>query len=891
MKRLAFFLAAVFAVSHPAFCQCTNNPLKQWLYPPCPNLMDTLSKAIDAAQQYAKIVVKFNAEVGSARQRYWKAFANGSGPELDAAELAFLKDLNEKDLIYLQTGLVQGMGGDVAKIVGGIAIFSGTADASTWGKFPSDIDGGNRPYAFPLFANWVDAIRRREGREHDNEFASWTAIAEAYVDKSNWKRAYEDARNWSEFLSSGLDISKYVTPKEYLVRQIEAEVALTAQRSKPVNPPDPLASALDFYSLFVKMFGEKEVLAAAVDTLRAPKNSIGGLRTRIDVEVGTYFGQSPNPYMLFITRLTHGSPRAYAISLALDQYGLMGNEAAYTLYSKDKWEHAFDIYNQLGAKYGAANVTAAAARLLPVPKDASSGIKGDRSGKNLVVWFDTLVKNPKAEIPDGQVARFRTGSYDPRWKGQMVEVRGTVSSVDIAKGKFPPWGTVHFKDSTGDKFTVFTPNSDILEERFGANGVQLVGRTVEVAGTVESWKAGAGIKFLTHDQLKVLDGAAASSAFTESKPGWLTAPTPEPAPAAGGTAGTAAPRSNGAAPVTNVPDSSQYLAWKKFPPGAKATYENRLYSEARPGTQQYTRQRISQTTFQLQSVDSEKVSVTTAQTTWNPRGGVTHSSNDLVYRAHEVVPPLQLPGNPPPEKIQTTQGEETLVISGKSIATRWERIALADDPSTYIKTWTSDDVPGGLVLRRNDVNKAMGRTTVRSIGEVIYAPVEGTEPEVTSGSAQADLGVVSRPTANTGMPATPRVSRDVPGVDLRRSPAAAPPASTAAPVAPAPPAGRGGMPDSASPPASQLGAWTQRYRSDMIRMGRVRSELMRRQNGLARPGSATNVPAEIREASDRLQGESQAVTLDFAQRNYSRMPQSLEAFEGDLNVIEEFLAK
>jgi hypothetical protein len=66
---------------------------------------------------------------------------------------------------------------------------------------------------------------------------------------------------------------------------------------------------------------------------------------------------------------------------------------------------------------------------------------------------------------------------------------------------------------------------------------------------------------------------------------------------------------------------------------------------------------------------------------------------------------------------------------------------------------------------------------------------------------------------------------------------------------------------------------------------------MRRQNGLARPGSATNVPAGIREASDRLQGESQAVTMDFAQRNYSRLPQSLEAFEGDLKVIEEFLAK
>jgi hypothetical protein len=351
-----------------------------------------------------------------------------------------------------------------------------------------------------------------------------------------------------------------------------------------------------------------------------------------------------------------------------------------------------------------------------------------------------------------------------------------------------------------------------------------------------------------------------------------------------------------------VPDSPQYLAWKKFPVGAKVTLENRLYTEARPGTQQYARRRISMTTFELKSVDGEKASVSTAQTTWDLRGRVNHSSNDLLYRANDSAPPVQLPGNPPPEKIQTTRGEETLVISGKSIATKWERIALVDDPTTNIKTWTSDDVPGGLVLRRNDVSKAMGRTTVRSIGEVIYAPVEGTEPEVTSGSAQEELGVVSRPPApaadaagralpsGQGTPAPPRVSRDAPGADLRRPPAAAPAQSSTAPVSPVLPEG-GKAPGPVSPPANQLGAWTQRYRSDMMRMGRVRSELVRRQNGLGRGGSATDVPAEIREARDRLQGESQAVTMDFAQRNYTRLPQSLEAFEGDLKVIEEFLAK
>jgi hypothetical protein len=887
MKRLALILAAVFAVTHPAFSQCTNNPLKQWLLPPCPNLMDGLSKGIDAARQYGKVVAQANAEIGDARQRYWKAFVNAPGPEFDAAELAFLKMLRDKDFSYLSIGLVQGMGGDAAKMMGGLAIISGTADASTWGKFPSDVDHGIRPYAFPLFANWVDAIRRREGRTQENAFASPAAVAEAYVDHTSWKRAYEDARNWAEFLSSGLDITKYIMPKDYLVRQMEAAVALTMERSKPADFQEPLAAALDLYNLFVKMFGEKEVLAAAADTLRAPKNSMGGLAPRAEVEVGTYFAQSPNPYMLFITRVTHSSPKAYAISLSLDPYGLMGNEAAYTLNSRDKWEHAFDIYNQLGTKYGAANVTAAAARLLPIPKDASSGIKGDRSGKSLVVWLDTLIKNPKAEISDGQVPHFRTGSYDPRWMGQMVEVRGTVSNVEIAKGKFPPWGTIYFKDSAGDKFTLFTPNSDILEERFGNNGIQLVGRTVEVAGTVESWKTGAGIKFLTHDQLKVLDAAATSAEFHDSKPGWLTAAAPPPASAP---AGAVPARPSGAAPVSNLQDSPQYLAWKKFPVGSKVTYESRQYFEARPATQQYTRQRISQTTFQLQSVDTERAVVTATTTTWDPRGAVNHSNSDFVYRAKDNVPGPQLAGATA-DKIQTTRGEETLVISGKSIVTKWERLALADDPTTYIKTWTSDEVPGGTVLRRGQGGRSVGRSA-SSISELIYAPVEGVEPELTSGSAQEELGIVSRPGPakdapgralptgqGTPTPSADAAGRPLPGVDVRRVPDRTVPAQP-------------GLQAAQSPnPAPQLPAWTQRFQSDRMRMTSVMSELARRKNGRARPGVTTDMPIEVHEANDRLQGEYQAAMLDFGQRNYTRLPRSLEALEGDLKLIEDFLVK
>ena len=58
------------------------------------------------------------------------------------------------------------------------------------------------------------------------------------------------------------------------------------------------------------------------------------------------------------------------------------------------------------------------------------------------------------------------------------------------------------------------------------------------------------MRFLIAKQLKVLDAGALAN-FRESAPDWMKGPCP---------------------PVDLV-DSPKYLAWKKFPPGSKASYE------------------------------------------------------------------------------------------------------------------------------------------------------------------------------------------------------------------------------------------------------------------------------------------------------------------------------
>ena len=227
--------------------------------------------------------------------------------------------------------------------------------------------------------------------------------------------------------------------------------------------PDPKASSLDLYNFFVKNFGEKEVLAAATAVLHAPKNSIGGLAKRAEVSIGTYApAPSPNPFLMFLTQVTNSSPRAYAIALCLDQYALMGREAATAFNSKEQWDKAATVYGQLVARFGEPAVLAAAARLKDVAKDDRGGPRGDPESKGAIFWFTALLKDPKTQLPD--LSHFLASSYDPRWMGKIVEVRGTVARVDLDTNGSPRYATIHFKESKNDRFTAFTPNSDILRQ-------------------------------------------------------------------------------------------------------------------------------------------------------------------------------------------------------------------------------------------------------------------------------------------------------------------------------------------------------------------------------------------------------------------------------------------
>jgi hypothetical protein len=523
------------------------------------------------------------------------------------------------------------------------------------------------------------------------------------------------------------------------------------------------------------------------------------------------------------------------MALAFDPNTLLTMQPTAAFNMKDTWQKANSVYTQLVAKYGEANVLAAAGRLKDIPKDSEGKIAGDPQSQPLRVWFQALLKDSKAVIPDGQVAHFRANSYDPRWMGKVVQVRGTVSGVVLDTSGLPRYATIHFKESKNDRFTVFTPNSEILET-YGQNFSGLVGKPIEILGQVQDWREGAGIRFLTARELKVLDAGALAN-FRESAPDWMKVPLP----------------------AENLVDSPRYLAWKKFPAGTKAGYQHDLLREYKPGTNQYTRTTISRFTFKLESIDDEQAVVTLESTvsgkTAGRNGPDTSSVDRQIFKAKQAPPGA--PVNDPRRII--TSGEEVLVINGRSIPTRWECSTQANDPLTFTKTWTSDEVPGGLVRTQEQTHTQITDETYRTISQTLYAPIEGVAPQ---------LGDVATPAPSVaGSPARP----------------------PAPPAAQAPPPALPARPASSTTSSGGQQEFMTHYGAVMNRAARARSGLAQAQRNSSIDGSP--VPDDVRAAEVRLTSQIQAMNLVFRTRDYAAGEQSLRAIEDTLAVIENFVAK
>ena len=279
--------------------------------------------------------------------------------------------------------------------------------------------------------------------------------------------------------------------------------------------------------------------------------------------------------------------------------------------------------------------------------------------------------------------------------------------------------------------------------------------------------------------------------------------------------------------------------------------------EHSPGTDQYTRTLISRITMHLDSVNEQGAIVTATETLFEQNGQSHQSEPDqLVYPARQ----------PPPgrgdDTWTTTTGEETLVINGKKIPTKWEAVIRTNDPMTFTKTWRSDEVPGGLVHQLAQEHSQIGGKPYRSIKETIYAPIDGVMPV---------LGDEKPLAAGNGASATPGTPRNV-----------TPPNRSVPNTAGQPPA-------LAPNAASNRAEFLRRYNALAIRISHARVGLSRFQTRGAAPSAA--LPADVAAAARRLNAESQVARAAINAGNDSITVQNLKTLEDTLKAIEGFLAK
>ena len=157
-----------------------------------------------------------------------------------------------------------------------------------------------------------------------------------------------------------------------------------------------------------------------------------------------------------------------------------------------------------------------------------------------------------------------------------------------------------------------------------------------------------------------------------------------------------------------------YLRWAKFSPGATVVYAHKGWTEkgglitpplgsAQPyhGLVEVTR---------LKSVTADGVTVEFFDKIIGNGGQANPIDKHIpasLYTANETAPPTDT------SRVDTTSGQDTLIIGGHTYHCHWEKVTQRQPKTTgaagYIgrvtTTWTSDEVPGGLV--RSSSNLAM----------------------------------------------------------------------------------------------------------------------------------------------------------------------------------------
>ncbi|MEO8452813.1 MAG: hypothetical protein ABI647_23685 [Gemmatimonadota bacterium] len=100
---------------------------------------------------------------------------------------------------------------------------------------------------------------------------------------------------------------------------------------------------------------------------------------------------------------------------------------------------------------------------------------------------------------------YMVSAYDPKWIGQTLVLKGTVSRVEVESDGDPKWVHIYFKESPDATITGCSPFPAMLRKMFGDDLSALVGKTIEMAGQVARvCRLTASINIVDQAQIKLV---------------------------------------------------------------------------------------------------------------------------------------------------------------------------------------------------------------------------------------------------------------------------------------------------------------------------------------------------------------------------------------------------
>ena len=641
------------------------------------------------------------AAITQARAQFWATYPDKPGAEKARKEFSYL--LSAKDIYYLREHLKAPITKDEH---GRRTATVGANFLDTFGGFDEKIDDGIRPSALHEFEDWAMAVR-------DKLFEGHTSNSTDDAFMQGLLATWMGQKFWDAVAANTKQYDAYVTLRDWWefdhVNRMPAGFDTPATygvylyaRFRKV----PLPAATSNYKKMTELLGVERVQAAAKRVMDAPKAEDGALVVTADpYKKGPGSGQMID----YEKPMPDGVIGVYADpARAMELLATLDDDRRYLLYLLHN--HAPDLR-----------------RLDP----ATTWTFAETAYKRLVLAF-------------GEPAVLQA-AHAVRLAPKRMYSGGVMTVKELGVKRTEPIET--FQDLLAQK-----------DARGYVKAALVFAKDLDTAAATDSaYKAYVDAK----GEQAVLDAAHRRALdkpqltykgeleFLDAE---MATPTVE-------------------RPQAPQKDSPQYLAWKRFAPGANASYIDRILGQ-RPLQRDLTSGAVSaRSRYLLRSIDADRANLYQTIVAYdNPSlrtptvSGAAHPPRDteIAYLAHVDATPSRNAATP------LQSGDETLEIRGKKIATHWEAVQVgAASPNncgpTIVTTWTSDEVPGGLV--RKTVDRAC--TYGRSVRETLLESFQAT------GSADAVKPIQPAPEIAPILPL--HVASEVPGQHAQESGPTAPP--------------------------------------------------------------------------------------------------------------------